>query len=188
MRARAARFFRAGFAFALCLATAAAFAPSRAPRATVSMMAGKIADTKKFVPACPTSECIPGRATSAVCGGLDICVATNTDGSIFAVGNKAPVVGTPMAAGQVRNGQIKDPLTGTAFDLKTGEVRGPWCPNFPFSLLFSGIEPTGLPVFKVKKEGSSVCVEVNVAAKAQFEQGYWKGILDAQGKADGGYY
>ena len=163
---------------------------TRAPRReTVSMaFIGKIPDTKKFVPACAVSECLPGRATSAICGGLDICVAIDSDGSIFAVGNKAPVVGTPMAAGQVRNGQIKDPLTGTAFDLKTGEVRGPWCPNFPFSLLFSGIEPTGLPVFKVKKEGSSVCVEVNVAAKAQFEQGYWKGILDAQGKADGGYY
>ena len=56
------------------------------------------------------------------------------------------------------------------------------------SFLFSAIEPTGIPVFKVKKDGSSVSVEVNVAAKAQFEQGYWKGILDAQGKADGGYY
>ena len=152
------------------------------------MMAGKIADTKKFVPACPTSECIPGRATSAVCGGLDICVATNTDGSIYAVGNKAPVVGTPMAAGQVKGGLIKDPLTGTSFDLKTGQVVGKWCPNFPFSFLFSAIEPTGIPVFKVKKDGSSVSVEVNVAARAQFEQGYWKGILDAQGKADGGYY
>ena len=60
----------------------------------VEMMAGKIADSKKFVPAVPTSECIPGRATSAVCGGLDICVATNTDGSIYALGNKAPVIGT----------------------------------------------------------------------------------------------
>ena len=158
-------------------------------RTTVSMgYLGKIADQKKFVPACAVSECIPGRATSAICGGLDICIAINTDGSIFAVGNKAPVVGTPMAAGQVRNGLIKDPLTGTSFDLKSGDVVGPWCPNFPFSILFSAIEPTGLPVFKTKKEGSSVCVEVNVAAKAQFEQGYWKGILDAQGKADGGYY
>jgi hypothetical protein len=25
-------------------------------------------------------------------------------------------------------------------------------------------------------------------AKAEFEKKFWKGILDAQGKADGGYY
>ena len=152
------------------------------------MMAGKVADKKQFVPAIPTSSCKPGRAASAVCGGLDICVATNTDGSIYAVGNKAPVIGTPMASGQVKNGLIKDPLTGTSFDLKTGAVAGKWCPNFPFSFLFSAIEPVGIPVFKCKKDGSTVSVEVNTAARAQFESGYWKGILDAQGKADGGYY
>ena len=50
------------------------------------------------------------------------------------------------------------------------------------------IEIPETPAVKVKKDGSSVSVEVNVAAKAQFEQVYGKGILDAQGKADGGYY
>ena len=97
-------------------------------------------------------------------------------------------MGTPMSGGQVRNGAIKDPLTGTSFSLKTGEVVGKWCPNFPFSLLFAAIEPVGLPVFKAKAGSGSVSVEVNTNARAQFEQGYWKGILDAQGKADGGYY
>merc|ERR1711924_427604 len=100
----------------------------------------------------------------------------------YAVGNKAPVVGTPMAAGQVKGGLIKAPLTGTSFDLKTGEVAGKWCPNFPFSFLFSAIDPTGIPVFKVKKDGSAVSVEVNVAARAQFEAGYCKGILDPRAR------
>mgnify|MGYP002043138219 CR=1 FL=1 len=31
-----------------------------------------------------------------------------------------------MASGQVKNGLIKDPLTGTSFDLKTGAVAGKW--------------------------------------------------------------
>lgn len=118
-----------------------------------------------------------------------------------------------MALGPVSGGTIKDPLTGTMFNLKTGEIVGDWCPNFPFSFLFSLIEPAGLPVFKCKTQGNSVSVEVDINAKTNFEHvavstsalffflscahvltkplrrsGYWKGILDAQGKADGGYY
>ena len=129
-----------------------------------------------------------GSAVSAICAGLDICVAVDTDGSVYALGNKSPVLGTPMAAGSVRDGLIRDPLTGSSFDVKTGELVGAWCPNFPFNILFSIIEPTSLPVFKVKTGGGAVSVEVDVNAKTNFESGYWKGVLDAQGKTDGGYY
>ena len=91
-----------------------------------------------------------------------------------------------MAVGPVKAGAIKDVLTGTSFSLKTGEVVGAWCPNFPFSILFSVLEPAGIPVFKCKSSGGGVSVEVDVNAKTNFESGYWKGILDAQGKTDGG--
>ena len=93
-----------------------------------------------------------------------------------------------MAAGRVSNGLIKDPLTGTTFSIRSGAVEGPWCPNFPFNILFQVFEPTGVPVFKCKTGGGSVSVEVDTSAKTNFESGYWKGILDAQGKTDGGYY
>merc|ERR1712094_28468 len=43
-----------------------------------------------------------------------------------------------------------------------GQVVGPWCPNFPFNILFSVIEPQGLPVFKCKTGGGAVQVEVDV--------------------------
>ena len=129
-----------------------------------------------------------GSAVSSICAGLDICIAVDTDGSVYALGNKSPVLGTPMAAGSVANGLIRDPLTGSSFDVKTGELVGPWCPNFPFNFLFSIIEPTTLPVFKCKTGGGAVSVEVDVNAKTNFESGYWKGVLDAQGKTDGGYY
>jgi nitrite reductase/ring-hydroxylating ferredoxin subunit len=143
---------------------------------------------KKFVPAVSQSELSPGKAVSGICAGLDICVAVDTDGSVYALGNKSPVLGTPMAAGRVSDGLIKDPLTGTSFNVRSGAVEGPWCPNFPFSILFSVIQPTGLPVFKCKTGGGAVQVEVDVNAKTNFESGYWKGVLDAQGKTDGGYY
>ena len=34
----------------------------------------------------------------------------------------------------------------------------------------------------------SVAVLIDVNAKAKFEAGYWRGVLDSQGKVDGGYY
>ena len=45
-----------------------------------------------------------------------------------------------------------------------------------------------MPVFKVRKQGKAVQALINVNLKAQFEFNYWRGILDSQGKVDGGYY
>mmetsp|Transcript_10768 Transcript_10768/g.27420 ORF Transcript_10768/g.27420 Transcript_10768/m.27420 type:complete len:193 (-) Transcript_10768:249-827(-) len=184
-------------ALALC-GVSALIAPSQLPatrsaktarNTAVNMVFGRTKDSRKsFIPAVSTEALKPGSAVSAICSGLDICIAVDTDGSVYALGNKSPVLGTPMALGPVKAGKIKDPLTGTTFSLKTGEVVGKWCPNFPFSFLFQLIEPAGLPVFKAKTGGGSVQVEVDINAKTNFESGYWKGILDAQGKADGGYY
>ena len=181
--------------FALMLAPAAALQPTlpqtrtARPATALQMVFGKTRESqKKFVPAVSQSELSPGKAVSGICAGLDICVAVDTDGSVYALGNKSPVLGTPMAAGRVANGLIKDPLTGTSFSVKSGQIDGPWCPNFPFNILFSVIQPQGLPVFKCKTGGGAVQVEVDVNAKTNFESGYWKGVLDAQGKTDGGYY
>ena len=41
---------------------------------------------------------------------------------------------------------------------------------------------------QVRKQGGKVQALINVNAKAQFEQNYWRGVLDSQGKVDGGYY
>jgi hypothetical protein len=56
-------------------------------------------------------------------------------------------------------------------------------------LLLGGLfEPAGVPTYAVKKSGNAVQVQVDVNYKASYESNYWKGILDAQGKADGKYY
>ena len=82
-----------------------------------------------------------------------------------------------------------EPLTNTAFSLKTGKVQGTWCPSPLGKLIFGRlIPPQNVPVFKCRKQGSVVQVLINVNAKAQFERNYWRGILDSQGKVDGGYY
>merc|ERR1719356_2146989 len=126
------------------------------------MVYGKTrASSRKFVPAVSQSELSPGKAVSGICAGLDICVAVDTDGSVYALGNKSPVLGTPMAAGRVAGGEIKDPLTGTSFSVKSGQVVGPWCPNFPFNFLFSVIEPQGLPVC-LRRPSAGRSLEVQV--------------------------
>ena len=72
------------------------------PATALQMVYGKTrASSRKFVPAVSQSELSPGKAVSGICAGLDICVAVDTDGSVHALGNKSPVLGTPMAAGRV---------------------------------------------------------------------------------------
>lgn len=53
-------------------------------------------------------------------------------------------------------------------------------------LLLGGLVCVLLP--QVKKNGSKIQVEVDVNYKTNYESNYWRGILDAQGKTDGGYY
>jgi nitrite reductase/ring-hydroxylating ferredoxin subunit len=131
----------------------------------------------------------PGSATSGVAGGLAICIAVDPRGGIYALGDKCPPVNQPLSFGKVNaDGTIEDPVLGTKFSLKTGEVVGNWCPSGIGKLLGGLFPPTGVPVYPVKQSGGFVQVQVDVNYKFNFEAGYWKGVLDAQGKADGKYY
>mmetsp|Transcript_54215 Transcript_54215/g.109047 ORF Transcript_54215/g.109047 Transcript_54215/m.109047 type:complete len:183 (+) Transcript_54215:39-587(+) len=172
------------------LATASAFMPSGIQtRAQVSMAAGKGKPTFKYVDAIATKDLPkPGKATSAVCGGLDVCIAVATDGLIYAIGNKAPPTGESLAFGKVSKTTIKDPNYGTEFSLSTGKVEGKWLPGGIGFLLGKVIPATDIPTYKIKKNGAKIQVEVDVNYKLDYESNYWRGILDAQGKTDGGYY
>lgn len=170
-------------------------APNPSPHSqhTTVMMAGAAGTFKpklKFVDACGADELEPGKAKSAVVAGLDICVIQDAiDGKYYAVGNKCPPTGTPVSQGRVnsREKTIEDPQNGSEFNYQTGEpVR--WCTRGVGILIGRFIEQAPLPCFKIKKAGNKLQVEVNVNAKADFESNYWRGILDAQGKTDGGYY
>jgi nitrite reductase/ring-hydroxylating ferredoxin subunit len=130
----------------------------------------------------------PGKATSGVAGGLAICIAVDSKGAVYALGDKCPPVNQPLSFGKVDGNTIQDPVLGTKFSLKTGEVVGPWCPSGIGKLIGGAFSPEGVPTFPVKVSGSNVEVQVDVNAKLNFEAGYWSGILDAQGKADGKYY
>jgi nitrite reductase/ring-hydroxylating ferredoxin subunit len=154
------------------------------------LSAGKFKAAIKSVPCIPLKDLPkPGRATSGVAGGLDICIAVDNKGAVYALGNKCPPIGQPLAFGQVNNdGTIQDPLLGTKFSLKTGEVVGPWCPSGIGKLIGGAFSPDGVPTYPVKKVGANIEVTVDVNAKFNFESNFWSGVLDAQGKADGKYY
>ena len=119
-------------------------------------------------------------------------VGRYSNGKVWAISAKNSATGTEMFGGKVDEGQntLQDPQWGTQYSLATGDVIGKWCPSPPIigGLIGTIFPPQGVWVPQVREQGGYVEVLVDVNAKAEFEKKYWKGILDAQGKADGGYY
>jgi len=174
--------------FLALLAQAAAFVPQTGGRASTALGAA-FGKKVKYVPALPISEVPkPGSATSVVVAGLAVCIAVDESGSVYALGDKCPPINQPLSFGKVKDGTIDDPFFGTKFSVKTGDVVGQWCPSLIGKVLGGLFEPVGVVTFPVRKSGGTLQVQVDVNAKANFEAGYWKGILDAQGKSDGTYY
>jgi len=175
---------------AALVGSAAAFAPStQGPRATALSAKGNAGPNLKYVPCISTDDLpSPGSATSGVAGGLAICIAVDPKGAVYALGDKCPPVNQPLSFGKVGDdGTISDPVLGTKFSLKTGEVVS-WCPSGLGKLIGGLFDPVGVPTYPVKAKGKTVEVQVDVNYKANFEAQYWSGILDAQGKANGKYY
>lgn len=155
-----------------------------------ALEAAKYKSVVKYVPCIPLSEVPkPGKATSGVAGGLAICIATDKNGAVYALGDKCPPVNQPLSFGKVNpDGTIQDPVLGTKFSLKTGEVVGAWCPSGIGKLIGGAFSPEGVPTYPVKKGGKFLEVAVDVNYKFNYEANYWSGILDAQGKDNGKYY
>lgn len=108
----------------------------------------------------------------------------------YGLSGKLPPAGQPVEYANIdtKEKTVQDPVLGTKFSLESGKQVGPWCPSGPGIIVGKLFPSSDISSIPVRISGSNVEVKVNVNAKAQFESGYWKGILDAQGKADGGYY
>jgi nitrite reductase/ring-hydroxylating ferredoxin subunit len=148
-----------------------------------------IPSKKVWVTWLDASDLKPGEVTSGFRYGQEIAIAKTTGGKLFALSNKLPPTGQPATFGTIEGGSIVEPITLTKFRLSDGKVDGTWCPS-PIGRLLIGrlTTPTDVPVFPVRSQGGKIQVNINVNAKAQFESKYWRGVLDAQGKVDGGYY
>jgi len=132
--------------------------------------------------------CPPGEIVSGFRYGQEIAIV-NDKGSLYACSNKLPPTGQPATFAEIEGkGVIVEPVSGTRFNLKTGKPVGKWCPSLVGTIIKLLVSETDVPVFPVRKSGNAIQVLINVNAKAQFEASYWRGILDSQGKVDGGYY
>ncbi|KAG5179067.1 ferredoxin component [Tribonema minus] len=162
-------------------------------RSSSSMrMMAKVPAKEEWVSVLQTSEIAPGELVPVETDGLQLLIAADLDGSIYATANICPHLGTPLDQGSINaQGALVCPLHKSAFSLETGELVGDWCPFPPIlgPLVLGKLEPPkNLAVFPVRAKGSNIEVLVNRNLKADFETKYWSGILDAQGKATGDYY
>jgi nitrite reductase/ring-hydroxylating ferredoxin subunit len=148
----------------------------------------KIPSTKVWATFASSKELQPGGVVSGFQFGQEIAIAKSQSGKLFAISNKLPPTGQPATFGTVDGNKIIEPISGTAFNMATGKPEGKWCPSLVGNLLGRLVTPTDVPTFPVRDRGGKLQVQINKNAKAQFEQNYWRGVLDAQGKTDGGYY
>jgi nitrite reductase/ring-hydroxylating ferredoxin subunit len=167
-------------------------------RAAVSMAGGKnfgkdpkdYPEKKVWTTVASSKDLKPSSLKACFGAGQDILIATDTGGKVFAAANVCPHIGTPLDQGTVENGAIVCPLHRSAFDLRTGKLVGPWCPAPPLIGPLTGKLKSAreLQTFQARNQGGKVQVLLDVNAKKRFDASYWRGILDAQGKVDGGYY
>merc|ERR1719454_1122083 len=161
-----------------------------ASRTAVSMKATDFPVKNVWTTVCKASDLKPSSLKPVFGAGQDILIATSSNGKVFAAANVCPHIGTPLDQGTVENNAIVCPLHRSAFDLKTGKLVGPWCPAPPLVGPLTGKlkSPRELLTFQARKQGDKVQVLLDVNAKKRFDANYWRGILDSQGKVDGGYY
>jgi nitrite reductase/ring-hydroxylating ferredoxin subunit len=155
-------------------------------------MTGPVAKAEAWVRVVPSSAVATGKQADALVAGTPVLTGRYSNGKVWAIGAKNSATGTEMFGGKVDEAAqtLTDPQWGTKYSLVNGDVVGKWCPSPPIigSLIGALFPPQGVWVPEVRESNGYVEVKLDVDAKAEFEKKFWKGILDAQGKADGGYY
>lgn len=143
-----------------------------------------------WVPLLDVSEISPGELKGVVTAGQQILVSCDYDGQVYASANICPHLGTPLTDGSIGDGVLTCAQHKSSWDLSTGALAGEWCPFPPLigPVLGKLQGPKPLTVYTVRESGGTIEALLDVSAKEEYEKNYWKGLLDAQGKADGGYY
>lgn len=92
---------------------------------------------------------------------------TRVDGKVYAVENKCPHLGMPLAKGKVCNNAITCRWHGATFDLKTGEnikwvdsFVGVALPEWSHQVLSVGKQAQGLKTFNVTEQGDDVSIVI----------------------------
>mmetsp|Transcript_13475 Transcript_13475/g.24162 ORF Transcript_13475/g.24162 Transcript_13475/m.24162 type:complete len:203 (-) Transcript_13475:127-735(-) len=146
--------------------------------------------TEAWVQLLPTSDITPGEVKGVFTAGQGIVVACDYDGQVYAAANICPHLGTPLDNGSVGDGNIVCAQHKSSWSLTTGELAGSWCPFPPVigPLLGKLSPPQSLTVFSVRENNGFIEALIDIDLKEDYEKKYWKGLLDAKGKASGEYY
>ena len=133
----------------------------------------------KFVPCLHLHELPrPGSATSCRVGDLSICIAVNDKGSVYALDDSCPPLKQSLSQGKVEAHTIVDPVLGTKFSLKTGEVVD-WCPAGLGKLIGGAFKPENVRTYSVRQRGG--VIEVGLDRKATVEDVDGWGVFDDSG-------
>eukprot|EP00871_Galdieria_phlegrea_P005041 jgi/Galph1/5538/GphlegSOOS_G4175.1 len=146
--------------------------------------------TEAWVKLVKTDDLKPGDLKPFFVAGQSLLVVCDYDGQVYCTANVCPHLGTPLDQGSVGNGTIVCAQHKTAWRLSDGKLAGDWCP-FPPVLgpLLGKVEgSTRFSRISCREMNGFIEALVDLDAVKEFESNYWKGILDAQGKATGGYY
>lgn len=131
---------------------------------------------QKYVPCFELKDLRPGSATSAVAAGLAICIAVTQKGSVYALGDKCPPANQPLSRGKVEESTISDPVLGTTFSLKTGEVVE-WCSAGLGKLIGSAFTPSGVPTYPVRQRAGKIEIQVDLDRAPRDDNDQWSGLL-----------
>eukprot|EP00166_Cyanidium_caldarium_P000917 ctg_1387.g449 len=120
----------------------------------------------------PSSELQPGDLKGLSVAGQSLLVAVDNDGTVYVTQGLCSHLAIPLDQGTIGDGVLTCSQHRSSFDLKTGELQ----------------PPTPISVYPVREQAGFIEAYLQVDARDEFEKNYWRGILDAQGKATGGYY
>ncbi len=94
-------------------------------------------------------------------------ILAHAGGSFYAVENRCPHLGLPLAGGRLDGTNITCPFHGSKFDLQTGEnmdwvtgIGSIKMPEWSRALLRMGRRPAPVKIFRVIKEGNQLFVEM----------------------------
>jgi nitrite reductase/ring-hydroxylating ferredoxin subunit len=94
-------------------------------------------------------------------------IVTRVDGKVYAVENKCPHLGMPLAKGKVCNHAVTCRWHGATFDLTTGEnvkwvdsFVGVPLPEWSHQVLSVGKKAQGLKTFNVTEQGDDVSIAI----------------------------
>lgn len=151
-----------------------------------------IPDKFEWVPILKISELARGDKIPITQDGQQLLLVVESEtGEIFCTAQASPFLSYPLSQGRTEGNAIICPQSQTKFDLETGKIMDQWCPFPPVlgPLVFGKlVPPRDLAVFPVRAKNGNIEVYLNRNFQSQFESQYWKGLLDAQGKATGDYY